>query len=109
MDDCYNCYSKINHSLGVFADKVPYRFKQKSYDKSVKHSITSRNVQCYPLPRPTSFLLPQFLVLNLMKCGLDVYDSNLSFENFLCYIQVLNTFLTLVLGVLMERLFQSLF
>ena len=58
---------------------------------------------------PTSFLLPQFLVLNLMKCGLDVYDSNLSFENFLCYIQVLNTFLTLVLGVLMERLFQSLF
>jgi len=67
------------------------------------HSINSRNLQCYPLPRPTSFLLPQFLVLNLMKCGLDVYDNNLSFENFLCYIQVPNTFLTLVLGVLMER------
>jgi len=39
----------------------------------------------------------------LMKCGLDVYDNNLSFENFLCYTQVLSTFLTLVLGVLMER------
>ena len=52
---------------------------------------------------PTSFLLPQFLVLNWMECGLDVYDNNLSFENFLCYIQVLSTFLTLVLGVLMER------
>ena len=57
---------------------------------------------------PTSFLLPQFLVLNLMKCGLDVYDNNLSFENFLCYTQVLNTFLTLVLGVLMEREFLEL-
>ena len=57
----------------------------------------------------TSFLLPHFLVLNLMKCGLDVYDNNPSFENFLCYIQVLNTFLTLLLGVLMEKSFQSLF
>ena len=52
---------------------------------------------------PTSFLLPQFLVLNWMECGLDVYDNNLSFENFLCCIQALSTFLTLVLGVLMER------
>ena len=61
---------------------------------------------------PTSFLLlralwvlllPRILVPNLMICGLGVYGNNLSFENFLCYIQVLSTFLTLVLGVLMER------
>ena len=44
---------------------------------------------------PTSFLLAEFLLwIPCLVCDLGVYDNNLSFENYLCYIQVANTFVT---------------